>query len=449
MMDPGSEDFIAEHEALLQFLYLAPVGLVQTSLNGDVELINPLSAQLLMPISMDGGLSNLFVVLESVAPELRHMSANFIPASGTICESFRVQLNAGIRGSQDPKILGVTLIKLDAHRLMAVLTDMTQTIAQERQIKHSAAWVNAITTGVADYALISLDREGRIESWNSSIGRVTGFTAGAVLDQDFSLFYPEGGISPERMVDYLKEADEDGWSLDEGWRIKADGSTFWGSSMIAPIGEVIIAADILPVDQDRQGYAFILRDITDRHTGAAAYLRAMLSDYLTGLSNRRAFFEAADLELKRWHRQPRPLSLIVIDADFFKKINDTYGHAAGDLVLQDLALILKDSVRFIDTVARIGGEEFAALLPSTDIEGALIMAERFRQRVANQRVCVDGTDIRYTVSIGISSMDKSVTGFDDLLQRADKALYDAKHAGRNRVAVAGNPAAPLCQLATS
>jgi diguanylate cyclase (GGDEF)-like protein len=175
----------------------------------------------------------------------------------------------------------------------------------------------------------------------------------------------------------------------------------------------------------------------------------MLSDYLTGLSNRRAFFEAADLELKRWHRQPRPLSLIVIDADFFKKINDTYGHAAGDLVLQDLALILKESVRFIDTVARIGGEEFAALLPSTDIEGALIMAERFRQKVANQRVCVDGTDIRYTVSIGISSMDKSVTGFDDLLQRADKALYDAKHAGRNRVAVAGNPAFPLCQLAAS
>jgi diguanylate cyclase (GGDEF)-like protein/PAS domain S-box-containing protein len=439
-MDLMSEEFIAEHEALLQFLYLAPVGLVQTSLSGDVELINPLSAHLLMPISMNGGLSNLFVILESVAPELRHLSASFGPTSGTICEGFRIQLSAGIRGSQDPKILGLTLIKLNANRLMAVLTDMTQIIAQERQIKHSAAWVNAVTTDVADYALMNLDREGRIERWNSSIGRVTGFAAGDVRDQDFSMFYPDGSISPERLVDYLKEADEDGWSLDEGWRIKADGSTFWGSSMIVPVGDVNNAAAISPLEQDRQDYAFILRDITDRHMGAAAYLKAMLSDYLTGLSNRRAFFEAADLELKRWHRQPRPLSIVVIDADFFKKVNDTYGHAAGDHVLQNLALVLKESVRVIDTVARIGGEEFAVMLPSTNIEGALNMAERFRQRVANQRVCMDGTDIRYTVSIGISAMDESVTGFDDLLQRADKALYDAKRAGRNRIEVAGREA---------
>jgi diguanylate cyclase (GGDEF)-like protein/PAS domain S-box-containing protein len=293
---------------------------------------------------------------------------------------------------------------------------------------------------------MKLDRKGRIDSWNSSIERVTGFADCAVLDQDVSMFYPDGSISPERLADYLKEADADGWSLDEGWRIKADGSTFWGSSMIVPIGEAIIAADNVPVNQRRQNYAFILRDITDRHTGAAAYLKAMLSDYLTGIANRRAFFEAADLELKRWHRQPRSLSLLVIDADFFKKINDVHGHAAGDLVLQNLALSLKESVRFIDTVARIGGEEFAAMLPSTSVEGALIMAERFRQRVANQRVRVNGTDIRYTVSIGISSMDASVTGFDDLLQRADKALYAAKHGGRNRIEVAGNPAR-LSQLA--
>jgi diguanylate cyclase (GGDEF)-like protein len=80
------------------------------------------------------------------------------------------------------------------------------------------------------------------------------------------------------------------------------------------------------------------------------------------------------------------------------------------------------------------------MLPSTNIEGAQVMAERFRQKVASQHVSVDGTDIRYTVSIGISSMDASVTGFDDLLQRADKALYAARHGGRNRIEVAGNPA---------
>ncbi|MBC7452330.1 MAG: sensor domain-containing diguanylate cyclase [Massilia sp.] len=433
-------DIVADHEALLQFLYLAPVGLIQATMNGDIQLINPLSAQLLMPLAKEGMLSNLFDVLESVAPELRLMVSEFPHESGTVCEWFRAHLSAGIQGKRDARVLGISLIKLDANRLMAVLNDFSQQVAQERQLKHNAAWLNAVSAGIADYALIPLDETGLVEEWNAGIGRLTKFSADDIVGQPYSVFYPAASISSERMRDFLCEAEEDGWSLSEGWRIKADGERFWCSSMIVPVedfADVEEAAALL--DHKASGYALILRDITDQQKDMGEHVRTMYCDYLTGLSNRRALFEAAELEFKRWHRNPRPLSLIAIDADFFKKVNDTFGHAAGDLVLRQISLALKESARDIDTVARIGGEEFAVLLPSTDIEGALALAERFRKRVEADCVTVEGAQIRYTVSVGVSTMDQSVTSFDDLLARADKALFDAKHGGRNRVVAASAP----------
>ena len=108
-------------------------------------------------------------------------------------------------------------------------------------------------------------------------------------------------------------------------------------------------------------------------------------------------------------------------------------------MLRQISLALKETARDIDTVARIGGEEFAVLLPSTQIEGALALAERFRKRVEADCVIVDGAQIRYTVSVGVSTMDNTVASFDDLLARADKALFDAKHGGRNRVVAASGP----------
>ncbi|MGZ9713057.1 diguanylate cyclase [Glaciimonas sp. GNP009] len=437
MSPQDMQDLAAEHEALLQFFYLAPVGLIQISLGGEVELMNPLSAQLLMPLSQDGGLSNLFQVLESVAPELRRMTADFPTSQGTICDGLRAQLTAGIRGKQDPKMLGISLIKVDQKRMMAVLTDLTLAIAQERQLKYNTAWLNAITAGVTDYALMSLDQNGNILEWNPSIGRVLKYKKADIVGKSFSMFYKEDGISPERIIDYLKEADEDGWSLTEGWRLKADGTQFWSSSMIVPIDDVAAEIDGTKVLSENQGlsYALIMRDITNRNREAGTRLMAISSDYLTGIANRRTLFEAAELEFRRWHRHPRPLSFMVIDADFFKKVNDTYGHGVGDLVLCHLATTLKNTMRDIDTVARIGGEEFAVLLPSTGLDGATQLAERFRNNVEAATVNADGVEIKYTISIGISTMEASVSGFDALLDRADKALYEAKHSGRNTVKI--------------
>jgi len=229
------------------------------------------------------------------------------------------------------------------------------------------------------------------------------------------------------MADRLHEADLHGWTLDEGWRCRADGSRFWGSCLIAPLHA---PGDDRPADR---AYSLIIRDITERREANEALRRSVLCDHLTGLANRRAFFEAAELELHRWQRQPRPLALVAFDADHFKQINDRHGHAAGDAVLRHLAAGLGATFRNLDLVARSGGEEFLVLLPGTTLDGAVAAARRLCQTMADRAVQVDGLPIRCTLSAGVAAMDGDVDSLAMLMQRADLALYQAKALGRNRV----------------
>jgi diguanylate cyclase (GGDEF)-like protein/PAS domain S-box-containing protein len=426
-----------EYEALIQFMYMAPVGLVQTSMDGEIAMINPISAQLLMPLSRDGDLSNLFVALEGVAPELRTLTASFAPSHGMVCDGLHIPITAGVRGQSDPRMLSISLLKLDAARLMAVLSDVTQQVRRERLLRQNEAWLNAIFTGVTDYALVSLDARGCIDDWNPSIGRVTGFAREAALGQPYSIFYPDDAITPDRLLDRLRDADANGWSLDDGWRLRADGSRFWGSALIVPLREREEPPVPAPADRsgdgDEPAYCLVLRDITDKREACEQQRKANDCDHLTGIANRRAFFEAAELELMRSKQSPRPLSMILFDADHFKLINDRHGHHAGDALLRHLAALLTANFRQVDVVARVGGEEFAVLLPSTGLDGAMLVANRLRQAVEAQTVEVDGVKIHCTVSGGVATMEAGLSGLDALMKRADQALYVAKAAGRNRI----------------
>ncbi|MFZ2269738.1 MAG: GGDEF domain-containing protein [Azonexus sp.] len=159
------------------------------------------------------------------------------------------------------------------------------------------------------------------------------------------------------------------------------------------------------------------------------------NDGLTGLTNRRHFLALANAEVQRGQRYERPLTVGMADLDFFKNLNDTYGHAAGDSVLCCLAGLMRETFRQSDMICRYGGEEFAFLFPETTLAEAQVLAERLRSRCdAYEIVLADGRKVSITMSIGLS--DASRCSLEMALNRADDALYEAKHQGRNRVVLA-------------
>ncbi|SDJ38625.1 GGDEF domain-containing protein [Billgrantia gudaonensis] len=163
--------------------------------------------------------------------------------------------------------------------------------------------------------------------------------------------------------------------------------------------------------------------------------RLSLVDDLTGLGNRRYLLETAERLYQQSLRNERPMSLALLDLDHFKHLNDTWGHPAGDRVLEAFAQALQEETRQADIVARIGGEEFCILMPDTPLEGAHDLAERVRHRIAELNEAALGIPASITVSLGLATGTGSAAGFDRLYSRADRALYRAKANGRNRTEV--------------
>jgi diguanylate cyclase (GGDEF)-like protein len=157
------------------------------------------------------------------------------------------------------------------------------------------------------------------------------------------------------------------------------------------------------------------------------------TDVLTGARSRRAFFDGLDAELARARRHGDCLSLLMLDIDHFKRVNDVHGHPAGDVVLKQFAVICAALLRGHDLFGRIGGEEFAIALPNTDLEGARCVAEKIRQAIAQAPVATTAGEISITVSIGLACTDGGQHEADYLIVQADRALYQAKHGGRDQV----------------
>ena len=182
-----------------------------------------------------------------------------------------------------------------------------------------------------------------------------------------------------------------------------------------------------------KGVISVLLDITERKRMEAELRRLATTDVLTGAFNRRHFMTVAQTETERAERHHHPLSVLMLDIDHFKRINDTHGHPAGDEAIRALAATVTATVRTIDILGRLGGEEFAVVLPETGLDEALVVAERLRQAVAAIRIPAGDGDIAFTTSIGVAErLDDSTV--ETILSRADMALYSAKRSGRNKVA---------------
>jgi diguanylate cyclase (GGDEF)-like protein len=161
--------------------------------------------------------------------------------------------------------------------------------------------------------------------------------------------------------------------------------------------------------------------------------RLKTTDGLTGAYNKRYFEEAVEREMHRFFRYERPLAMLMMDIDLFKRINDEYGHLAGDRVLSQLGLLISTSLRREDTFSRYGGEEFAVLMPEMDLEEAVDVAERLRREIDEASFEFEGMDLPVTISIGAAAAEVDHGGPDEFIKVADERLYAAKRGGRNRV----------------
>jgi diguanylate cyclase (GGDEF)-like protein len=168
--------------------------------------------------------------------------------------------------------------------------------------------------------------------------------------------------------------------------------------------------------------------------GRLEYLATV--DELTGVANRRQFIRELKNEMDRAARYGHSVSLLMIDVDRFKAINDNYGHSAGDKVLVTLAETMQSSLRVSDMLGRLGGEEFGAILPETDLDEAVIVADRVRAEVETRTLDTERGPFRVTVSLGAAAASAGSSEIEDLLQRADLAMYQAKERGRNQVCAA-------------
>ncbi len=203
------------------------------------------------------------------------------------------------------------------------------------------------------------------------------------------------------------------------------------------VGVVSVARSGMPFTPgDRDLFAYLAGQVARSMENVELHettTRQSVTDELTGISNRRAFDDALSGEIERARRFGGELGLVLIDLDDFKVVNDTYGHPQGDLVLREVARVLRESSREIDHPARYGGEELAVILPGTDLEGAFNRAERVREQIANLHIArLDGRGtLQVTASCGVASVRTSGIDGRALLQAADGALYEAKRGGKN------------------
>ena len=292
----------------------------------------------------------------------------------------------------------------------------------EKALGESEEKFRAIAETAVD-AIILADSNGNIVFWNKSAQDIFGYTEDEILGKPLTILMPEQyRESHQKGLERLNSTGESKYigRMNEMYGLGKDGYNFpveLSVSMWKIKGETF--------------YSGIVRDITRRKQLENDLEKLATTDRLTQAFNRTKFQEVIKQELERAKRYYHSLSVAMFDIDHFKKVNDTYGHAVGDSVLQTLTKIVKENLREIDYLVRWGGEEFILIAPETDIERARVLAERIRKATESYKFDQAGT---ITVSFGITEYKPDDTE-DTLIKRADDAMYEAKKKGRNRVEV--------------
>ena len=409
--------------------------------DGKFALINPAAQRLMRAANPEQLIGKN--VLDFVHPDYRSVAAGritnvltrgehaplleekFIRLDGTIIDAEVITVPLEYQGQ--PALQSIVRDITERKRTEAQLqTYQAQLIAQNLELRK--LWLAIEQSG---NTVVITDAQGAIQYANPRFEHTSGYLLSDVK-----------GENPR----FLKSGKQAGGFYRDLWQSitngkiwhgelhnrRKDGTLYWESATIAPV-------------QDDTGqvtnYIAIKEDITERKQLEASLERLATTDSLTGALNRRQLVAVADRELDRAHRYNHPTSVIMLDIDHFKKINDQYGHAIGDIAIQRTAQVLRENLRAVDYLGRYGGDEFTIVLPETDLVEAGKFAERIRARVEKQTIHGDEDQVvQLSISLGLvcvtSAADDPWASFDEAIQLADKALYSAKAAGRNRVCIA-------------
>jgi len=295
----------------------------------------------------------------------------------------------------------------------------------EEALKASERKLRALAESAYD-AIIMSNTHGQVSFWNHAAEQLFGYTEKEVMGQEVhSLIAP-----PEDRA----KAKEGLSHFARTGRGPALGAVQEAEGLHKDGTRIAIERSVSGFKLGEEWFAVAtIRDITSRKATEAKLRELATTDSLTGLHNRRRFLELSEREFTRSTRYERPLAMFMIDIDHFKNVNDTHGHDVGDEVLRSLAEISIMALRKADIVGRLGGEEFGVLLPETELEAAIEVADRLRLSVERTNISTNAGELNITVSIGVATMPPKTRSTQALLKRADIALYDAKQSGRNRV----------------
>jgi diguanylate cyclase (GGDEF)-like protein/PAS domain S-box-containing protein len=319
------------------------------------------------------------------------------------------------------QLLVLFLVNLSRREWHSQLLEQTVRV---KQLLHQ----NEVLLMTAGEGIFGVDGTHAATFINPAAQKMLGYAPEEVIGKNLHALIhalrPDGSSYEEKDCPIARTlADAQPRAMEENLR-RRDGSCFPVQMTISPIRE----------DGRCTGAVVVFHDISELKEKEAALTRLASTDTLTGLANRRHFIEKVAAEIHRWSRTGHASALLMVDLDWFKQVNDNWGHAAGDEVLRHFADVLRRSLRRVDLPGRVGGEEFAILLPGSSAEDALAAAERLRRNVENEPALTSFGAIAFTVSIGVTRFVAGDDSPDQPLLRADRALYRAKAAGRNRVA---------------
>jgi len=295
-----------------------------------------------------------------------------------------------------------------------------------------------------DVGVVVFDRDFRVQVWNTFMENRSGVVPNEASGQSFFTLFPEVNEAWFRKkVDNVVTLGTPAFTI---WEQRPYLVHFKNYQPITGQEDFMYQNTTLfplrSINSEIGHICLVIYDVTGVAThshqlqAANSKLQTLSStDRLTGLYNRGHWEEALKLEYARYLRYDTATTLVMFDIDHFKRVNDTYGHQAGDKVIQLVAETVRQHIRDVDIAGRYGGEEFAVLLPDTNKAGGVVFAERLRKAIEAQEVIHDGHVIRCTVSLGVADMSQPTSDYKHLIEWADQALYVSKANGRNMVSV--------------